>query len=121
MAKVKTPKRFAGYKVAKPVRKSALLKGLLGRKVGREIAAQALLSGASATAGVLVAEREEIADATRKGARRSRRTLAMLSHAAESAAEAAVVVVTDAARSMLPDEGKKWMRKAGNVAPATQH
>jgi hypothetical protein len=116
MAKVKIPKRVAGWKVPKAVRKSALLKGLLGSKVGREIAAQALVAGASAAAAALVAEREEVADATRKGARKGGRMLARLTGAAESGAEAALSVVTDAARSMLPEGGKRKKRKAAAEA-----
>ena len=121
MAKVRIPKRIAGCKVPKQVRRSKLLRGLLGSRVGREIAAQALVAGATAAAGVLVAERKEIADATREGRRKGRRALALVSEAAESAAEAAIGVVTDAARAMLPDEGKPRKRKAAADAASTRH
>jgi Pyruvate/2-oxoacid:ferredoxin oxidoreductase gamma subunit len=122
MAKLKIPKRVAGYKVPKKVRKSSLLKGLLSSTFGREVAANALVAGATAAAGVLVAERGEVAEATKTGARKGARTIALLSEAVQSGVEAAVDVVTDAARSMLPDEKKGKPRKPGKAAggaPAT--
>jgi len=109
--KMKVPKRIAGFKVPKKIRKSALLRGLLASKAGREIAGRALVAGASAAAAALVVEREEVTEVTKKGARKGRRTLGLLSGAAESAVEAAIEVVTDAARAMLPDKDKP--RKAG--------
>ena len=60
-------------------------------------------------------------DATRKGRRKGRRALALVSEAAESAAEAAIGVVTDAARAMMPDEGKPRKRKAAADAASTRH
>lgn len=102
MAKVKIPKRIAGFKVPKAVRKSPLLKGLLGSALGRQILADALVAAAAAGAGALVADREEVNGATRKGVR----GVALLGEAAERAAEAAIGVVTDTARSMLADAGK---------------
>ena len=104
--RMKIPKRIAGFKVPKRVRKSSLLRGLLASKVGREIAGRALIAGASAAAAVLVAEREEVSDATKKATRKGARTFELLSDAAESAAAAAIGVVTDAARAMLPEKGK---------------
>jgi hypothetical protein len=111
--KMKVPKRIAGFKVPKKIRKSALLRGLLASKAGREIAGRALVAGASAAAAALVVEREEVTEVTKKGARKGRRTLGLLSGAAESAVDAAIEVVTDAARAMLPDKDEDKPRKAG--------
>jgi len=116
--KMKIPKRVAGVKVPKQIRKSALLRGLLASKAGREIAGRALVAGATAAAAALVAERREVAEATRKGARKGARTLGLLSDAAESAVGAAMEVVTDAARAMLPEKHKHQSRKVRIPAEA---
>ena len=116
--KMKVPKRIAGFKVPKQIRKSALLRGLLASKAGREIAGRALVAGATAAAAALVAERREVAEATKKGARKGARTLGLLSDAAESAVGAAMEVVTDAARAMLPEKHKHQSRKARIPAEA---
>ena len=109
--KMKVPKRIAGFKVPKQIRKSSVLRGLLASKAGREIAGRALIAGATAAAAALVVEREELTSATRKGARKGARTLGLLGGAAESAVDAAIEVVSDAARAMLPDKDKHKSRK----------
>ena len=110
------PKKIAGFKVPKRVRKSRLLRSLLRNPLGREIVANALTAGAGAAATVLVAEREEISDATATGARRGARTVALVGDAMESAADAVMDVIADAARSMVPE--KKPRRRAGKAAAA---
>jgi hypothetical protein len=112
LPKMKVPKRIAGFKVPKQVRKSELLHGLLASKAGREIAGRALVAGATAAAAVLVAERHEVADVAKKASRKGARKLGLLSAAAQSAVDAAVDVVTDAARSMLPEKRNRKTRKA---------
>ena len=116
--KMKVPKRIAGFKVPKQIRKSALLRGLLASKAGREIAGRALIAGASAAAAVLVAERDEVAEATKRARRKGVRKLGLLSDAAESAVDAAVGVVRDAARAMLPEKRKHKSRKSREPAEA---
>ena len=110
--KVKVPKRIAGFKVPKQIRKSTVLRGLLASKAGREIAGRALIAGATAAAAALVVEREEVTEATRKGARKGALTLGLLRGAAESAVDAAIDVVSDAARAMLPEKHKSRKRRA---------
>jgi Pyruvate/2-oxoacid:ferredoxin oxidoreductase gamma subunit len=104
MGKKVLPKRIAGVKVPKRLRQSRLLRSLLRSPLGREILANALTAGAGAAASVLVRNREEIAEAGEAGARKGRRTLGTVAEAMESAADAAMEVITEAARSMLPDE-----------------
>jgi hypothetical protein len=70
-----------------------------------------LVAGASAAAAVLVAERNEVADAT-KASQKGARKLGLLSAAAESAADAAVGVVTEAVYAMLPEKRDRKTRKA---------
>lgn len=114
------PKKVAGMKVPKQLRKSRLVGSLLRSRLGRQIVADALVAGAAAAAGVLVREREEIAAAGKAEVRRGRRVAALLGEAVESAADAVLGVVTDAARSALPDEPRP--RKGRKGAPAeTRH
>ena len=96
------PKKVAGFKVPKGVRKSRLLRSMLDNPLGREIVANALTAGAAAAAAALVRERREIAGATADGARRGVRTLSVVRDAMDSAADAVLDVVADAARSMGP-------------------
>ena len=53
------PKKIAGYKVPKSLRKSRLLKHLLRSPLGREILANALTAGAGAAAAAMFGMREE--------------------------------------------------------------
>jgi hypothetical protein len=122
MAKKKKvlPKKVAGFKVPKPLRRSRMLRSLLSSAVGREIAANALTAGAGAAATVLMREREAVADATaagaRKGARKGARAFGIVAEAVEAAAAAMMDVVTDAARSVVP-EAKSGKKAKAAVAP----
>jgi hypothetical protein len=98
------PKKLAGFKVPKRVRKSRVLKSLISSPLGRDILANALTAGAGAAAAVLVNHRDEVEDATEKGARRGARTLALLSEAVSHGSSAALGVVTDAAQGFAADE-----------------
>ena len=69
MAKAKLPKRIAGFKVPKALRKSKMVTGLLGSDFGRRTL-PSHVAGAGAAAVVLVRERDEVADATVKGAKK---------------------------------------------------
>ena len=109
MAKTKIPKKVLGYKVPKTIRKSPLVNALLASEIGRGVLANVLTAGAGAAAAVLVSEREEIVDATEKGARKSARAANIAGEAIRSAAQAATEVVREAADSALP---KKWRKNA---------
>ena len=106
MAKKKAalPKSVAGFKVPKSLRKNRLLTSLIASPFGRKILADALIAGAGAAAGVLIQERDEAAEATKAGLRKGGKTMAVAGEAVESAIEAMMSVVTDAARSLLPKE-----------------
>ena len=105
------PKKVAGFKVPKTIRKSKPLKAMLGSKTGRDILGKALLAGAAAAAAVLAEEREDVAKAGKKGARTGARAIGIAGDAIQSAAHAAMGVVTDSATAYLPhgkgDAGKK--------------
>lgn len=100
------PKKVAGFKVPKAVRKSKPLKAMLGSKIGRDIIGKALIAGAAAAAAVLAEEREEVTEAGKKGARKGARAIGIAGEAMQSAAHAAMGVVTDQARSYLPKDKK---------------
>jgi hypothetical protein len=53
MAKNRIPKKVAGIKIPKILRKNSLLKGLLGSATGRQLVADALVAAATAAATVL--------------------------------------------------------------------
>ena len=55
MAKATLPKRIAGFKVPKGLRKSMMVKGLLGNDLGRQIVADAIVARAGAAAVVMPA------------------------------------------------------------------
>jgi hypothetical protein len=102
MAKVKIPKKIAGYKVPKSVRSNSILKALLGSKVGRDVLAKALLAGAGAAAAILVEEKEEVADTIHSGKRKGTKALGIVGRAINHGSHAALDVVRDAATSALP-------------------
>jgi hypothetical protein len=55
MAKKKIPKKIAGFKIPKVLRKNSLLKSLVGTAGGRQLVAEALVAAAGAAAAALVA------------------------------------------------------------------
>jgi hypothetical protein len=101
------PKKVAGFKVPRSIRKSPILKSLLASKMGREILGKALIAGAGAAAAVLAEERDDIAKAGKKGARKGARMVGVAGKAMQSGASAAMDVVTDSARSILPHDKKQ--------------
>ncbi|HEX2146616.1 MAG TPA: hypothetical protein VHG11_03075 [Pseudorhizobium sp.] len=104
------PKKVAGFKVPKAIRKSKPLKTMLASKTGRDILGKALLAGAAAAAAVLAEERDDVAKAGKKGARKGAHALGIAGDAIQSAAHAAMGVVTDSARAYLP-HGDEAARK----------
>ena len=101
--KLKVPKKVAGYKIPKSVRKSKILKDMLNNPLGRDVLANALTAGAGAAAAVLVENREEIAHSAKNGAKRGAAAASLVAEAAQSAANAMISVVRDAANTFLPD------------------
>ena len=119
MAKTtKLPKKVAGYKVPKSIRKSKLLRALLNNPLGRDVLANALTAGAGAAAAVLVQNREEVAPAGIKGTKKGMQAAGLAGEAAQSAATAMIGVVRDAAhvfcqRRKRSNAGKQAPKKAG--------
>lgn len=115
------PKKVAGFKVPKRVRKSRLLRSLIGSPLGRQIVADALTAGAAAAAAVLVRNREEVGEAAQGGVRKGARAMGLVSEAVESAADAVMDVVADAARSMAPEGKRRGKPRRTTQAGAMRH
>jgi len=108
------PKSVAGFKVPKSLRKNRLLNGLVASPIGRKVLADALMAGAGAAASVLIQQREGAADGTKAGLRKGEKAISVAADAVESAVDAMMHVVTEAARSMLPaDKHKKHAKQKG--------
>lgn len=118
MAKNKNPipKKIAGLKVPKTLRKSKTLHSLLQSPMGREIVANALTAGAGAAAAVLLRNRDEIEHAAAGGARKGARAHSVASDAMQEGASAIIGVVTEAARSSLPKDVRKSGRPSSEGA-----
>ena len=104
--KLKLPKKVAGYKVPKSVRKSKLLRSLMNNPLGRDVLANALTAGAGAAAAVLVENRDEVAQVGKKGAKKGVQAAALAVEAAQSAANAMIGVVREAAHVIMPESEK---------------
>jgi hypothetical protein len=108
LAKNRIPKKIAGFKIPKMIRKNAVLSALLASPTGRQILGQALVAGAAAAAAVLTASRsDDIADAGKGAAKRGKKAGNLATRAVKDAAGAMVGVISDAASSILPDQPKR--------------
>jgi hypothetical protein len=100
--KNRIPKKIAGFRVPKLLRKSRLMKGLLSTPFGRQIVADALVAAAAAAAAALVATTSEQAgDATKKLAGAGKDGAKRVKRAVKNAAGAMSEVITNAAREAL--------------------
>ena len=95
-AKSKLPKKVAGFKVPKALRKSGMLDTLVGTQTGRQLLADALIAAASAAAAVLVKRGADAAAPNGKNAGRS-----LMSDATHAATGALATFVTDAAHGLI--------------------
>jgi hypothetical protein len=115
--KLKIPKRVAGVKVPRGIRKSTVLHALLANSAGRQILGEALVAGATAAATILAtSNKDEIGEAAgglRKGASKAG-NIAM--EAVSSATGAMADVIGDAARAALPGSKKNATKHKGERA-----
>ncbi|MDX6805682.1 hypothetical protein [Terrihabitans rhizophilus] len=106
MAKNKIPKKIAGFKVPKTVRKSPVLKALLASDTGRQILGNALLAGASAAAAILANNNQDvIGDAGDTAARKTVKAGALTKDVVKGVTGAMAEVIGDAARAVVPALG----------------
>jgi hypothetical protein len=109
--KTRIPKKIAGIKVPKGIRKSPVLVSLMRSEMGRELLAKALTAGAAAAAAVLIEERKPITSAAKKGAMKGGKVVRLAGQALESGATAAADVLKDAAANALPKGVRKAVKK----------
>jgi hypothetical protein len=103
VAKNKIPKKIAGFKVPKTVRKSAVLKGLLASDTGRKILGDALIAGAGAAAAILAKNNEDaIGDAGETAARKTVKAGVLTKDVVKGVTGAMAEVIGDAARAVVP-------------------
>jgi hypothetical protein len=103
-AKTKVPKKVAGVKLPKAMRKSAI-GTLLASQLGREILADALIAAAGAAAAALVKHRPTAGQVTGTGkavADAGANAAGTTRDAVQDAAGVVAGIVTEAARHILP-------------------
>lgn len=107
MAKNRIPKKIAGVKIPKILRKNVLMKSLLGSATGREIVADALIAAAGAAASALVAKAGGAKRAGKAIAERTQDTEEMIQHALKSAAHALTENLSGAAKAAFGSDEPK--------------
>ena len=94
--KSKLPKKVAGLKVPKALRKSKALETLVGSEAGRRILAEAIMAAATAAASALTADRSGKAGAGQKRASGS-----LVTEATSAAAGAVADIVTQTVQDLV--------------------
>jgi hypothetical protein len=103
--KMKVPRDVLGMKIPKSVRKSKVINGLLANKAGRKMMAGALTAAATAAAGVLMAERKEVAHAAERGAKKTAKGAGIVGVALEQALRAAMAEL-----NLMPKDADKDLK-----------
>ncbi|MDE3812574.1 hypothetical protein I7I49_20230 [Sinorhizobium meliloti] len=93
--KNRIPKKIAGVKVPKPLRKSKMLRALLDNGGGRDVLAHALTAGASAAAAILINGREELTETSKAASRKGAKAIGTAGEALQAAFSAGMEVVYD--------------------------
>jgi len=124
--KTRVPKKVAGVKVPKTLRKSKTLDTLLGSPFGREVLAGALVAAAGAAASYLIKHRpsrDQIAEAGEAAAEVGAEGASATKDMTQAAAAALAELVTVAAEKYLPagqltkgDKNKEAERETRKVA-----
>ncbi len=112
MRKKIVPKKVAGFKVPKSVRKSSLLRNMLASRAGRQMLANALVAAANAAAAVLTDDRADIRKPSKTKGRKRALAAGVAGEAIESATAAATDVVTSPIRPLFQASAKA---KAGRI------
>jgi hypothetical protein len=100
------PKKVAGFKVPKSVRRSSLLRNMLASRTGRQMLAKALVAGANAAAAVLTDERADIRKPSKTKGRKRALAAGVAGEAIESATTAVTDVVTSPTRPLFKASAK---------------
>jgi hypothetical protein len=118
------PKKLAGMKVPKAVRKSRFLDSLIGSETGRKLLADALIAAAAAAAATLAGQSSTAAANGSGKRKRKGDTGASAAEALISAAAGSVAgFVGDTAKKLLPDgltsKPKRSAKGSSEAAPAS--
>ena len=109
--KIKIPKKMAGVRVPKTLRKSHMVDVMLNNPLGRQVLADALVAAAAGASAALIKNREEVAEGVREGGEAVAKTTVRAGTVARDvvsdAAGAFSEVVGDAARDILPEFDKR--------------
>ena len=125
LAKNRIPKKVAGFKVPKAIRKSPMLKVLLGSTAGRRVLSDAVMAGAAAAAAILVqSNQDEVAQAGKQVVKGGKKAGNVAARAVKGAAGAMVNVIGEAAHAVLPEsmtnaDSKSTRRQAPRERRAT--
>lgn len=119
----KVPKRLAGVKLPKALRKSGIVKSVLGSQLGREIAANALVAAASGVAAAIVAIKgDDIVEAGETAAEKGKEGGKIVKDAVQSAASALDGAIGEASRAVLPkSHDDKRDKTSSDVARFQRH
>ncbi|AWI59629.1 hypothetical protein [Sinorhizobium fredii] len=93
--KSRIPKKIAGVKVPQPLRKSKMLRAMLGNSAGRAVLAHALTAAAAAATATLVGHREEVIESAKTASRKGAKAVGTAGEALQAAFSAALEVVHD--------------------------
>ena len=116
--KNRIPKKIAGIKIPKVLRRNSLIKGLLGSPTGRQVIAQALLAAASAAAAVLTAAKAgEAKKAGAAVAHAGEDGIKVAKRALKSAASALSDSLGDSAKSALGLQDTRRKRQRPESRP----
>ncbi|MGQ4273235.1 hypothetical protein [Terrihabitans sp. B22-R8] len=127
--KNKIPKKVAGFKIPKAIRKSPVVTGLLASDTGRKILGDALIAGATAAAGIIAARNHEVLeDAGDNAVKKTKKAGNLAKDLAKGVTGAMAEVIGDAARAVIPGVENDEKEKAAKadvparapVAPKTR-
>jgi hypothetical protein len=106
--KNRIPKKVAGFKIPKMIRKSPVVSGLLASDTGRKVLADALMAGAAAAVAVLAADNKgAIAEAGEDAAKGSVKAGGIVKDVVKGVSSAMAEVIGDAARAVIPGAAAK--------------
>ncbi|MET4691097.1 hypothetical protein [Sinorhizobium fredii] len=109
--KNRIPKKIAGVKVPRPLRKSKVLRSMMASGVGRDVLANALTAGAGAAAAILVDHRDDVGETARTATKKGAKALGLAGEAIQGGFSAAMDVVKDTVFPS-PNQKKKKSRSA---------
>ncbi|ASP73809.1 hypothetical protein GOB07_28805 [Sinorhizobium meliloti] len=110
--KHRIPKKVAGVKVPKGLRKSKALRAMMSSDVGRDVLANALKAGAGAAAAVLMDHRDDVGDAANAVTKKGASAVGLAREAMQSGFSAAMEVVRDTIPSNKKSKGKSPAKSA---------